>query len=72
MEAIGIGKFIRNLQNISRVTPVHYLHKAEKKTIERTIQYRRGKKKMATVHVCLLSAVPINHDQAVHLIFRFR
>ena len=28
----GIGRFITNQQNIYRVTPVHYLQKAEKKT----------------------------------------
>ena len=34
------------------VTPVHYLQKAEKKTRERTIQYRSGEKRMATTFVC--------------------
>ena len=29
---VGIGRFITNQQNIYRVTPVHYLQKAEKKT----------------------------------------
>ena len=29
---IGIGRFITNQQNIYRITPVHYLQKAEKKT----------------------------------------
>ena len=29
---LGIGRFITNQQNIYRVTPVHYLQKAEKKT----------------------------------------
>ena len=47
-----IGRFITNQQNIYRVIPVHYLQKAEKKTWERTIQYRRGKKRMATTLVC--------------------
>ena len=28
----GIGRFIANQQNICRVTPVHYLQRAEKKT----------------------------------------
>ena len=28
----GIGRFITYQQNIYRVTPVHYLQKAEKKT----------------------------------------
>ena len=28
----GIGRFITNQQNIYKVTPVHYLQKAEKKT----------------------------------------
>ena len=28
----GIGRFITDQQNIYRVTPVHYLRKAEKKT----------------------------------------
>ena len=31
----GIGRFITNQQNIYRVTPVHYLQKAETKTRER-------------------------------------
>ena len=29
---LGIGRLITNQQNICRVTPVHYLQKAEKKT----------------------------------------
>ena len=49
---IGIGRFITNQQNIYRVTPVQYLQKAEKKTWERIIQYRRGEKRMATTLVC--------------------
>ena len=28
----GIGRFITNQQNIYRITPVHFLQKAEKKT----------------------------------------
>ena len=32
MKLNGIGRFITNQQNIYRVTPVHYLQKAEKKT----------------------------------------
>ena len=41
----GIGRFITNQQNIYRVTPVHYLQKAEQKTAERIIQYRSGEKR---------------------------
>ena len=67
----GIGRLFANQQNIYRVTPVHYLQKAEKKTRERTIQYRRGEKRIHGNHICLLSATPVNHDQAVQLIFVF-
>ena len=48
----GIGRFITNQQNIYRVTPAHYLHTAEKKTRERTIQFRIGENIMATTFVC--------------------
>ena len=68
---IGIGRFITNQQNIYRVTPLHYLQKAEKKAWEKTIQYRRGEKRIHGTHFCLLSAAPVNHDQAVQLIFVF-
>ena len=68
---IGIGRFITNQQNIYRITPVHYLQKAEKKTWERIIQYRRGEKRIHGNHFSLLSAAPVNHDQAVQLIFVF-
>ena len=67
----GIGRFITNQQNIYRVTPVHYLQKAEKKTLKKPIQYRRGEKRIHGNHFCLLSAAPVNHDQAVQLIFVF-
>ena len=65
------GKCITNQQIIYRVTPVHYLQKEEKKTWERTIQYRRGEKRIHGNHFSLLSAAPVNHDQAVQLIFMF-
>ena len=55
----GIGRFITNQQNIYRVTPVPYLQKAEKKTRERTKQYRRGLKRIYGNHFCSLSAAPV-------------
>ena len=51
---------INKIYKLYRVIPVHYLQKAEKKTGERIIQYRRGEKRMA-----------INDDQAVQPISVF-
>ena len=42
---LGIERFITNQQNIYRVTPVHYLQKAEKKTREKQYNIERERRK---------------------------
>ena len=66
-------RFITNPQNIYiyiyRVTPVHYLQKAEKRHEKE--QYNIERRLENSNHFSLLSAAPVNHDQAVQLIFVF-